>query len=45
MLAKNHSPHTIWFAPRRQKRIECDEPLVIDRAWDNMPAVGQDVPF
>lgn len=24
--------------------MQGDEPLVIDRVWDNMPAVGQEVP-
>ena len=25
--------------------MQGDEPLVIDKAWDNMPAVGQEVPL
>ena len=25
--------------------MQGDEPLVIDKAWDNMPTVGQEVPL
>jgi hypothetical protein len=25
--------------------MQGDEPLVIDKDWDNMPAVGQEVPL
>lgn len=25
--------------------MQGEEPLVIDKAWDNMPAVGQEVPL
>jgi len=25
--------------------MQGDEPLVIDKTWDNMPAVGQEVPL